>query len=437
MNASVVADGDFESLRHSRMAISCIAGKSLDLSRISKGRVALVGAGTTGSNVGLALAAVGVSVDVWDTDQVGPETLGRSIAYTSTDVGKLKSRALAAHMMALNPGIRARGFVEDALLSVGGARWEGYDVLILATDNLRSRVELSALALRLPWGPVAIEAGLAGFDWSVQTMGRGTACYGCALPDDFDDARQSCNGIAYDASGTVLPTTLPAALSASGMILTDTLLALSGHEPLLLGREIRARLGARSVALLDVPPRPSCRRHARLAEGEVLRLEWGPDLRVGEIRAAVAQELKVESELVALTAPRAVMSKPQCLDCGRLVSSRPAYLALFTIRLCDCGALVANTKGCECGREAPAPPARPYRRLECHKCGNLDPGHFDFESSTQLRTDLLTTRAAGLPDEEILEAWADDRSLTVLLQSSWTTSGRVAATSDGRAPNGW
>jgi len=419
----IKVDPEYEAARHSRMALARLGDQPLDLVAVGAGRVALVGAGTTGSAIGLGLAAVGVgTVDIWDFDQVGPETLGRSVAYTGSDVGRPKATALAARMRALNPHTRARGHLDDARLGVGGARYEGYDVLILATDDLPSRVDLSALALRLPDGPVVIECGLSGFDWSVQVMAAGTACYGCALPDVFDDTHTSCNGISYGIVGQVLPTTLPAALGVAGVAITDTLLALCSREPTLLGRELLVHPANRDFLVVRVPPRPSCDRHGHWSEGDVLRVAWTPGLRLGAVRSAAARRLGVPLEEVVLTSPRAILRDASCTRCGSSTGQPPTYLERYRAPRCACGLSLTNTSGCRCGR--PVPPA-PSHRLECAGCGNIDPAQFAFERSTALINDGETTRAAGLPDEEVLTAWAGERSLVVLLAGQRTRAARA------------
>ena len=394
-----------DDLRHSRQALSRIGGRGIDQAAIASGRVASVGAGVLGSAAVLAAAPCGVSVDVFDRDVVSVDTLGKSMAFRASDVAAPKATSLARRARDLDRSLRTRGFVTDALYTVGGGTWERYDVLWLNTDNLRSRVELSSLALRLPAGPrTVIEAGLTGFDWSVQVMGP--HCIACGLDDEAPlDLVQSCNGITLDVDGAVMPTTLPAALSASGIVVQETLLALSGHEPVFRGLEVRADMTAhKALSVFEVSPRPSCRRHVRLSESQVLRIPWRRDATVGRVRSTVARKLGLRADEVALAAPHEILSGARCLDCG--ASHRPgAYAALFAASVCrTCGKVCRRSSGCDCGEVAGPRPAWPSLRLECASCGLLDPNGFELQFETMLEDDNLTLRQVGLPDLELIRA---------------------------------
>lgn len=404
-----------DDLRHSRQALSRIGTRRVNQAAVASGRVASVGAGVLGSTAVLAAAPCGVSVDIFDRDLVTVDTLGKSVAFHPSDVGTPKARSLARRARQLDGSLRTRGFVADALYTVGSGIWERYDVLWLNTDNLRSRVELSSIALRLPAGPrTVIEAGLTGFDWSVQVMGP--HCVACGLDDQTPlDLAQSCNGITLDVDGAVMPTTLPAALGASGIIVQETLLSLSGQEPVFRGREVRADMTAhRALAVFDVSPRSSCRQHLRLSESDVLRMPWRTDSTVGRVRSTVAQRLGLRPGDVALAAPREILAAVRCLDCGTSYQPR-AYTALFAASVCrTCGNLRRKARGCDCG-EGPAPgPVWPSRRLECPGCGLLDPNGFELRVETLLDDDSLTLRHTGLPTFEMIRAIAGGREWPLL-----------------------
>jgi molybdopterin/thiamine biosynthesis adenylyltransferase len=402
-------------VRHSRQAISHIGRRSLDQPAIESGRVASVGAGVLGSTAVMAAAPCGISVDVFDRDVITVDTLGKSIAFRPSDLGQPKALALARRARQLDSALRTRGFVEDALYTVGGGTWERYDVVWLNTDNLRSRVELASLALRLPDGPrTVIEAGLNGFDWSVQVMGP--HCIACALDEEAPlDLAQSCNGITVDVDGAIMPTTLPAALSASGVMVQETLLALSGQEPVFRGREARADMAAaRPLCVYEVGPRPSCRLHRRLRESEVVRLPMQRAARVGEIRTSVARALELKPDDVALAAPREILTTARCLDCGCSYSPR-AYSARFIATICrTCGRICRNNRACDCGESAPPVPSWPRLRLECPSCGLLDPNRFDLNFESLLNDDSMTLAEAGLPRLEIIRAIAGELERTIL-----------------------
>lgn len=407
-----------DDLRYSRQLLASIAGRGLDQAKIAGGHIALVGGGTVGSNYALAAAATGVgSIDIFDFDSVGPETRGRSIAFAPSDDGRPKVAALADRIRQLNPDVHTRGIVANALL-LGGATWEEYDVLVLATDNLLTRLHLSSLALQLPRGPIAVlEAGLSGFDWSVQVMGPGTHCYWCSFLDTAAiDASRSCNGVALDIAGAVLPTTLPAAFSAVGILIQETLLALSGSAPVFLGREVRASMTNADVAILRINARASCKEHVKWHAEDVLRLPFEPDHSVGHIRGFCSKELGVSPQAVTLTAPRRLLMAVNCTACGAAVAAS-GYVDSYVASICRaCGEVVGSSRTCQCGIAAPPPPSPPFRRLECEACGQIDPNGFEIQASTVLGDDDLTIEHSGLPPCEVIGIYAGDAKAHLILE---------------------
>ncbi|OGO52542.1 MAG: hypothetical protein A2148_08600 [Chloroflexi bacterium RBG_16_68_14] len=412
-----------DDLRYSRQLLASIDGRGLDQAKISAGRVALIGAGTLGSNYAEGAAATGVgSIDIFDFDTVGPETRGRSIAFVPDDDGRPKAVALADRVRQLNPDVEARGIVANALL-LGGATWEAYDVLVLATDNVLTRLNLSSLALQLPRGPQAVlEAGLAGFDWSVQVMGPGTHCYRCSFLDSAAvNVSRSCNGVALDVGGAVLPTTLPAAFSAVGIMIQETLLALSGSAPVFLGREVRASMTTAELSVLRINPRPSCKDHIKWREEDVFRLPFEPTHSVGQIREHCARELRLPVRDLTLAAPHRLLKTVTCFACGATVDAR-GYVDGYVASVCrECGEVVGSVNTCRCGAPAPPPPLRPFQRLKCPACGQLDPNGFDIEASTILQDDDVTVERSGIPAGEVLGIYAGDIKAHLILEGgSWT-----------------
>lgn len=407
----------WEELRYSRQRIAEVGGSTVDQTRVARARVAAVGAGALGSNVVIAAASAGLSMDVYDFDTIGPETLGRSVAFLPDDVGLHKATALASRAAALNPSVAVRGFVEEARLSVGGAVWEDYDTLLLLTDNVRSRAELSGLALRLPRGPrIVIEAGLRGYDWHVQVMSDETHCYACGLSSAADlDLSQSCNGIQLDAAGAVMPSTLTAALSATGVVVQEALLAAGGRRPVFLGRSLRAAMSVGGVDVYRMQRRPSCTQHPRWLEDDVLRVESGPATTAREVVELAAERIGTSAAQVALTTPRSLVSEAECTRCGRVIEGR-VYTDLLRASICTtCGRPTTALLGCECGASAPLALGPPFRRLECGGCGLLDPNQMLIHESTELPATDQTLVELGVPRREVLMAHAGGVILPVLL----------------------
>ena len=150
--------------------------------RLSKARLAIVGAGGLGCPVALYLAAAGVGeVRLIDGDVVDRTNLNRQVLHTDRDLGRAKVESAAEKLRAQNPEItvvatRATLDEENAALLAGGA-----DLIVDATDTFAVRYILNRVALgaRVP----LIHGAVRGFDGQATTIIPGrTACLECIFP---------------------------------------------------------------------------------------------------------------------------------------------------------------------------------------------------------------------------------------------------------------
>src|SRR5580692_11763816 len=94
-----------EVLRYSRHLIMPEVGMDGQL-KLKQARVLMIGAGGLGAPLGLYLAAAGVGhLGIVDFDVVDSSNLQRQVTFTTADVGKSKSEAAKARLLALNPMI--------------------------------------------------------------------------------------------------------------------------------------------------------------------------------------------------------------------------------------------------------------------------------------------------------------------------------------------
>jgi hypothetical protein len=118
-------------------------------SSLSAARVFIVGLGSGGSQTAEALARASVErFTVVDPDQVGPESLSRSV-YQFADIGTDKTQALADHITAINPAAEVRGITasldevpDDELAALVAES----DLVIAATDDPKAQLRLNHLA---------------------------------------------------------------------------------------------------------------------------------------------------------------------------------------------------------------------------------------------------------------------------------------------------
>jgi len=161
-------------------------------------RVLIIGVGGLGSPVALYLAACGVGeIVIADDDNVDLTNLQRQIIHNSNRIGTMKVDSAAETIKSLNPEIKVSVIAER----IGGDKLkqnvQRADIVVDATDNLASRLEInqqcylthtplvSASAIR--W-----EGQLSVFDSRQQE----SPCYQC-LYGNMGEVGQSCseNGI--------------------------------------------------------------------------------------------------------------------------------------------------------------------------------------------------------------------------------------------------
>lgn len=112
--------------------------------KLKAARVLVVGAGGLGSPVLLYLAAAGVGhIGIIDDDAVSLSNLQRQVLYTSDEIGKPKCECARRRMLALNPTIEISVYNSRFTAENGGEIAEDYDLVVDATDNLKTRYAIS------------------------------------------------------------------------------------------------------------------------------------------------------------------------------------------------------------------------------------------------------------------------------------------------------
>lgn len=131
---------------------------------LSKKTVGIAGCGGLGSNAAAALTRAGIGkLIIADFDVVELSNLNRQY-YFLADVGKKKTDALAAHLLAINPGLAVEAhFIEltpDNLCEL----FKGADLLIEAFDKAERKAWLiETWCVHFPHKPVVCASGLSGY----------------------------------------------------------------------------------------------------------------------------------------------------------------------------------------------------------------------------------------------------------------------------------
>ena len=118
--------------------------------KLRRARVLIVGLGGLGSPAAMYLAAAGVGhLVIVDFDTVELSNLQRQILYSTRDVGRPKTSAAENTLLALNPLIRVTP-VPHALEGKNlTEQVRSADVVLDASDNLRTRLALNETCVRL------------------------------------------------------------------------------------------------------------------------------------------------------------------------------------------------------------------------------------------------------------------------------------------------
>ena len=166
--------------------------------RLLDSSVLIIGMGGLGSPVALYLAACGVGeIVIADDDSVELANLQRQIIHSNNNIGDLKVDSAAVTIQSINPEIKISVIAEKLNGEKLKHRVQQADVVVDATDNLASRLEINqqCFLTRTPLvsaSAIRWEGQLTVFDSRLQE----SPCYQC-LYGSMGEVGQSCseNGV--------------------------------------------------------------------------------------------------------------------------------------------------------------------------------------------------------------------------------------------------
>jgi molybdopterin/thiamine biosynthesis adenylyltransferase len=178
------------------------------------GPVAVVGAGTVGARVALALAALGVPLLLVDHGRVEPVNVGLQ-PYDLKDVGLPKTEALRRRLHAIRPDMSITWFMSD-VRRLGPRVLADCRLVIGALDSFRDRIWIAQITthLGIPLLDLALDGTgrslygrASGFD-----VVQGSSCYTCGWDADvWDQVSREGSGSACAALAAATSLTTPAA----------------------------------------------------------------------------------------------------------------------------------------------------------------------------------------------------------------------------------
>lgn len=122
-------------------------------------KVAIIGSGGLGSSLAFALGASGIGeIHMIDFDEVSLHNIHRQVAFKVDDVGKNKAHINASLIMERCPYVNA--VAHECDFATWSAKEIDVDLIIDATDNLPTRGEINAYAIKskTPWVYGSVEA---------------------------------------------------------------------------------------------------------------------------------------------------------------------------------------------------------------------------------------------------------------------------------------
>jgi sulfur-carrier protein adenylyltransferase/sulfurtransferase len=168
--------------RYSRHLIMPEVGMEGQL-KLKRARVLTIGTGGLGAPLGLYLAAAGVGhLGLVDFDVVDSSNLQRQVTFTTADVGKPKSEAAKARLLALNPMIEIVSY-ETRLTSDNALDlFRDYDIIVDGTDNFPTRFLVNDACILL--GKPNVYGSIFRFEGQATVFGHpGGPCYRCLYPE--------------------------------------------------------------------------------------------------------------------------------------------------------------------------------------------------------------------------------------------------------------
>lgn len=238
-------------------------------------RVAVVGAGGTGSAVAEQLVRLGVRhLLVVDPDKLEASNTTRVYGSTADAVGLAKTEVLSTHLRAIAPDAKVRALVDSVNTLEPARAVAGCDVVFGCTDDNSGRAVLCRIAyyarvpvidcgIQLSSGP---DATLTGIDGRVTVMRPGAPCLVCR--DRVDLARAAAEQMSHEEYARLagegyapeLPGVQPAVVTfttaVAAQAVTELLEMLTGFGPVPRPSEVILRLHDREVSTNTADPRP-------------------------------------------------------------------------------------------------------------------------------------------------------------------------------------
>lgn len=246
----------------------------LDLNRIHRARVLVVGAGALGNEAVKDMVLAGFRhLVVVDYDRIVPSNLSRCLFFRPEDCGgPYKAEVLARRASELDSAVRIAA-VTTSVQELEG--WD-YDLIVGCLDNLRARLHVNSRAAfyRIPY----VDGATDGFRGKVQVVRYPGPCIACTMNRTHQrelDRRFSCTGA--DTEVQFVPETaadITTTAVVAGAMVREALKIVSGRADLCQAGVMYYDGNAGTATVLNAALDPQCPNH-----DEMERKLWQQRLR--------------------------------------------------------------------------------------------------------------------------------------------------------------
>ena len=279
-------------------------------------KIAVIGCGATGNEVGKNLALLGVGeIDFYDFDKIEITNLTRSVLFRESDIGRNKAEVVAERAKELDPNIRTHAYHGDFWENLKVSKLKLYNSVICCVDNFEARIKLNRLCFLL-----SVDLVNTGIDSKYSTVevfpfsaGHDTSCYECNLPTSVYDRirkRYSCGWLKkVSFVEKKIPTTILTS-SISGAIATSISLRLESNKGKQGSRRILSDsitgIGS-SVNLSKNPTCPAC----YIDSKNIVTINSGR-----KIEELITRKQSEVDEQVSIVTSEPILTKYRCVNCS-------------------------------------------------------------------------------------------------------------------------
>lgn len=239
----------------------------LDLDKVFKARVLMIGAGALGNEVAKDLTLSGFrNIAIVDMDHVVGSNLNRCLFFTTNDAKakRPKAEAVSEGMRRLSRDAKPRPIIrriEDCEESL----FTNSDVVLGCLDNVNARVHANAHSYHA--GRPYIDGGMEGFLGRVMiSLPPKGACLQCSMNRSHAkvaDLRFSCTGRDVVFHEPKVPAEITTTSVVSAIMVREALKLVSGRKDMVLANALYYD-GQRNVCEeMDVDLNPDCPVHTR------------------------------------------------------------------------------------------------------------------------------------------------------------------------------